>query len=118
MIYRAKWNASSRPLFAAHGVPTIYQIHKLEIGKIMYLVHNCQLPAYFCELFSINEFIHSHNTRQRKNFHIAPCRTVKRQSTLRFTGPRLWNTIPDEIRFLSSINKFKLAYKSYLINNA
>ena len=59
---------------------------------------------------------HSYNTRQRNNLNSAYQRTVTTQMSLSFSGPNIWNSIPDSIKNLPTLNLFKMKLKDYLID--
>ena len=46
----------------------------------------------------------SNNTRHLQDYHISSIRTAKRLKTLRRSGPRIWNSLPSEIK---AINNFQ-----------
>ena len=48
---------------------------------------------------------HDHFTRGRKDIHLEYCRTKKRQLTVMFQGPKIWNSLT-KLRESPSINIF------------
>ena len=72
------------------------------MGMYMYINHG----KYRCT--------HGLNTRNSKlgvpKFH----RLTQTQHAISFKGPHIWNSIPEEIKNLKTIKKFKL--KDHLIN--
>ena len=67
--------------------------------------------------FQSNQMIHKYNTRHKLNIHQAYCRTLTRQNTLQFQGPKVWNSLPDVIKHLPSIFLFKRKLKLYLLTS-
>ena len=59
---------------------------------------------------------HSYNTRQRDNLNSAYHRTVTTQMSLSYSGPDIWNKLPDTIKNLPTLNLFKIKLKDYLID--
>ena len=55
----------------------------------------------------LNRSIHTHNTRNRSNFHLDSVNT-------KFNGATLWNSLPASLREPMSRAKFKKLIKSYL----
>ena len=55
---------------------------------------NNELPNCFDECYTLNKYLHTHNTRQAKNSHEQFARTNDGYFSLRYTGARLWNSIP------------------------
>jgi len=57
------------------------------------------LPSHFVTYFQINSAVHSYNTRHLQDYlNIPSIRTAKRLKTLRHSGPRIWNSLPSEIK--------------------
>ena len=61
--------------------------------------------------------IHKYNTRHKMNIHQAYCRTLTRQNTLQFQGPKVWNSLPEVIKHLPSIFLFKRKLKLYSLSS-
>ena len=57
-----------------------------------------ELPEPFWVYFTENYTIHSHNTRQIKNFHLGRKNTTLGQRSIKFKGGKLWNDIPSTIK--------------------
>ena len=55
-------------------------------------------------------------TRTNQNLNI-PSHTISLfQHSLLYTGPKLWNSIPQHINLLPSLTSFKRQYKNYLLS--
>ena len=59
---------------------------------------------------------HNLNTRNRNlavpQFH----RLTTTQHSINFQGPNFWNTLPDSLKNLENVTKFKKELKKYLIS--
>ena len=64
---------------------------KLELAKIMYLLHHNNLPRILLDCFTKIKIIHSHNTRQLLNIvYFLPCvNKYFAQNLLSFRGTKL-----------------------------
>ena len=62
---------------------------------------------HFGLYFTENYTIHSHNTRQIKNFHLGRKNTTLGQRSIKFKGGKLWNDIPSIIKLLRNKHTFK-----------
>ena len=60
--------------------------------------------------------IHSHNTRLNNpfNYYIPSINTNLGKTSLTYCGPKIWNSIPLDIRSLPP-HQFKILYKNHLI---
>ena len=62
----------------------------------MYLFKRGLLPNNFRDMFTLASQTHSHNTRHSSLFYIPHCRTNFRKFSIRFQGPRFFNTLSRE----------------------
>ena len=58
----------------------------------MYLFKKGLLPNYFCNMFTFASQLHSHYTRNCNHYYIPPCRTNIRNFSIRFQGPKFFNS--------------------------
>ena len=94
VITFSSYTAQSKPLFQELKFLNIYQINNLQIILFMLKLINNELPNCFDEFYTLNKHLHTHNTRQAKNSHEQFARTNDGYFSLRYTGARLWNSIP------------------------
>ena len=58
---------------------------------------------------------HNVNTRTRNHAHVSRHRLTMCQKSVSFSGPTLYNRLPDRIRLIEDVKKFKSQPKIYLI---
>ena len=87
----------------------------LKIGIFMYKHWNNMLPSVFISFFRFNTDVHDRNTRQSNNYYIEFARTTLYQSTIKFSGPLLFNALPSSLKQQKSIKSFKNNYFKALI---
>ena len=85
------------------------------IGKVMYLYKNGLLLDSFNDMFLLNCDIHSHNTRNKNSFRLPYCKTNVRKFSLRFQGPKIFNSLSSEIHNASSTALFNSKLKSFFL---
>jgi hypothetical protein len=69
--------------------------------------------------FTLNREIHDFNTRYCNNFHLPSTNLSKVQKGVLFSGSRIFNHLPSNIKSASTdINRFKCLLKRYLIDHA
>ena len=93
-------------------------IYKLELAKIMYLLHHNDLPPVLNNSFTKLKSIHSHDTRQLdKNVYFMP-RVNKSfaKNLLAFRDMKIWSTIDPTIRSMPWVS-FKKKLKLKLLDN-
>ena len=104
------------PLFAQLNTLTLNDINKLHTGIFMYKYANNLLPTTFFSYFTFVKDIHDYSTRFRNNLYLPFTRTLYSSNTLRYYGPRLWNSIPEDFRKMSSVGRFKSSYKKSILS--
>ena len=116
IINNAEFRAHTNNLFLKNKVLKIKDLYIFQLGQLMYKLINQQLPLPFNDMFVKNDSIHKHFTRQASSFHLPLNRTSFAQKTFVFTGPKLWNSLSNDIIQCNSIQIFKGRLKSFLLN--
>ena len=90
-------------------------MHKYQLGIFMHKVTHFQLPQKMSSMFLQTDNIHSHKFRNQNAYYIQQIRINTRKSTINFSGPKFWNTLPANLRQLVSIHQFKKKFKELLL---
>ena len=114
IITFANYTEKSGPLFKSLKILNIFELNTYLTAVFMYSYNHDKLPAFFDNFFQTNESIHSYNTRSSSKVHIEFRRTNYGKFSIRFKGAITWNSLPIEIRNISSINTFKTKLKEYV----
>ena len=61
------------------------------------------------------EITHDRNTRNKQNALPKYHRLSRTQQSITFSGPTIWNTLPDHLRNINSLPNFKHKLKKYLL---
>ncbi len=106
--------------------PLLQTLHWLPIEqriefKILVFTHNClygKAPDYLSELISWRSS--ARNLRSSDSFCLTQTKTLNRYGDRAFPyhAPRLWNSLPLDIRSITSLVCFKKAVKTYLFKKA
>ena len=84
---------------------SVNQIYHLEVAKLMqkYALRNIPLP--FVDIF--DDLTRTSRTRTRSNSSIipGPSTTQKCAQSIRCIGPKIWNALPNEVRFYPMPNE-------------
>ena len=107
IITYSHYLAHTNPLFHANSILKIKDIYRYKLGIHMYELYNSGVNLHPT---------HQYFTRQRNNAAVAFQRLTQTQKSVSFTGPHLWNNIPQNIRSAVSLKIFKRAYRQYLID--
>ena len=111
-ISKADYNASSKPLFAK--ILDVFSIYSLQVSSFMYLYHNGALPLSFTQSFQTGSQIHQYSTRYSHLYRPYTCRTNIKKFSILFQGPRIWNSLPNNIKAAPTFNAFKRLIKPFL----
>jgi hypothetical protein len=90
-------------------------ICSLQMGQFMFSYKHGLLPANFDSFFVLNSEVHSYLTRNAKSFHLPLCRTNICQFSIRYQGPKFFNSLRDEIVNSVSFQTFTFRLKSLFI---
>ena len=96
-----------------HDVSISMQITRLRIFaiEIYKTLHNLN-PSYMKDIFQISNFRHSNRLKYNIQTHSYAHIKYGRKS-LRFLGPMLWNSLPNEAKCLDTLSKFKSFMKGW-----
>lgn len=95
---------------------TIYNLYKLEVLKFVFKFQNHMLPSLFNGFFTLSMDNHNYNTRQRSDFQLPITKTCFSKFSLKFSGPKLWNDLPDNIKNITTFHKL-VKYIKLLLSN-
>ena len=115
IVARATCNEHSSPLFKQLNILKLYDLYQVQVAKYMFSMTKGTLPL--AHHITLNTDIHTHDTRNKNNPHIAQRRTVIAYKNLRHKGPAIWYSIPSEIRIKNTFKSFNNNLKKYFINN-
>ena len=68
-----------------------------------------------CSMFSKNQDIHCHYTRQCNEFHQTYARTTLAPTNFKHEGPKLWNSLNVSLRNIPNASLLKFKFKTQLI---
>ena len=132
MVYKDQYNevpgplSSSDPIFARLQTLKVVDIYKFQTCKFIFKCLNQLTPDNFHQCYLYNHDIHTHNTRANYNsdcmalnsLFVPFARTTNYGlKQLRINGPRIWNSLPTQIRKLTSLNIFLKKLKLHLISD-
>ena len=106
----------SNPLFIELNLLKLNDIYRLKVGLAMRrLIGENSLEINNLSLISTS---HNHYTRSAKNnnFYLPSVRTNLDKSSIKFQGPIIWNTIPNDIKSLP-LQSFKNKFRNHLHSN-
>ena len=109
-------SSSSKPSFYENSILNIYQTNDFLIAIFMYKYANNLLSHSFKNFFTRSSDIHSYCLRSADKYRPEVSRTMLKKCSLKFSGPRIFSSIPITITSSKSTSIFKSTYKSYILS--
>ena len=103
------------PIYKQYNFLKTNDMYRLEIAKFMHHFHSKSLPFIFTDYFMYLKDCHNRKTRisNHTNFFLPYYSSSRLQRCIKYSGVRLWNCIPENIKKLAHKN-FVVAYKKVL----
>jgi hypothetical protein len=117
ILTNSEFRAHTAPLFNELKLLDIYNLNVFYTAKFMFSYHNHLLPPSFQNLFVTSHQIHNYNTRNASSYRSYACNTNVKQFTALFQGPKIWNSLPDDIKNTESYNCFRIGMLNHLLQS-
>ena len=75
----------------------LVSVYSLQVSSFMYLYHYDALPISFTQIFQTGNQIHQYSTQYSDFYRPNTCRTNIKKFSILFQGPRIWNSLPNEV---------------------
>ena len=93
------------------------RLREKKIAETLYKVSTNTAPESFMSVFRRNDEIHQHDTRHASQLVTETRRLTSSGFSIKFTGPKIWNYLPNTLRNANSLPEFKSKIKSFLMEN-
>ena len=113
------YRAHTAPLFYANRLLETSDINTYITGTFMYQFVNDNLPDIF-EGFCVrnrDRNVHQYNIRNADELYVPYARLDIRKFSIKISGVKLWNVLPNYIKESSSVDVFKQNLINYVIDN-
>jgi len=101
-------------IYLNYRILKVKDLYNLEVCKFMHKHHNKSLPNCFNSFFSISQQ-RATRSSSNLNYNTPFYRSNKGQRSIKFYGPKIWNSIPLPVRNLSFID-IKKQYKNLILS--
>lgn len=105
------------PLFQKVNQLKVQDIYKLQIANFMFSYLHNLVPKFLENCFRENCSVIPYSTRQSNHIQIPSFKYDFSRTTIRYSGPKLWNSLESEIKCCPSLSSFKKKYKFKLIKS-
>ena len=120
IISNAKFNAHTEPLFKTLGILPFLDIIKISNLKFMHSFVFNFLPSSFADTWHLNNSRHSASNYQLRNeddFYVPLARTEFLKNFPLTNLPKLWNSLPPDLKMIRQKLAFKIKLKELFLNN-
>ncbi len=83
----------------------------------MYNIIHGNAPLYLCKLFSVNNTIHNHNTRNSHSLHRPRYKLATGETTFKYHGTQLWLSLDISVKQVLNLECFKRRLRKNLMLN-
>ena len=116
VITGASYEIRSKDILNDLNWETLAQRREKHKAILMYKITNDLTPSYLSDKFTTVEKTKNYNFRNKAfNLNIPHAKTSYLEKSLLCKGPKIWNSIPTEIRQSSSLNSFKQKIKNFKV---
>ena len=116
IISNSKPFSHTAELFKKLKILKVSQIVELQEAIFMYLYFKKILPKNVNEIFKLNNSVHTYNTRAKNKIRLPLLKYEFSRKTIKFTGTKCWNKIPENIKEMPTLSSFKRNFKIYLLS--
>ena len=119
IVGNGTWNNRATPYYAKLKILKLQDLVKLETAAFVYNYKSGQLPSTFRNYFTALNNIHVKPTRATAlhNFFEPFFKTLKLQRSIKYQGPKIWNSLNLEIKNSKSLKAFKSRLKNLLLES-
>ena len=101
IISGSKYNDHTTPIFKNLKILKLDDIYKVQIARIIFQFKQNTLPHPIQMLFRLNRNLHNKVTRQNDDLNVKKFRTTLATQSIIYTGPKIWNALPSNIKSLT-----------------
>ena len=119
IVGNGTWNDRANPYYAKLKILKLQDLVKPETAAFVYNYKSGQLPPTFQNYFTALNNIHVKPTRATSshNFFVSFFKTLKLQRSIKYLGPKIWNSLDHEIKNSKSLKTFKSRLKYSLLES-
>ena len=118
IVTKSGWYQNVLPLYQKFNLMNLQNLHKFETAKFIHNQINQRVFPNFNNYFTLAKFSHSRQTRTTAslNLIIPLYKTIRTQQSIKYSGAKIWNSIPNNTKDLS-FRKFSKESKEILLNS-
>lgn len=116
IVSHSNYRAPTAAIFKELKILTIEDIHKMQLALFVYKHLKLLLPLSCLNHIQVAQATHKYTLRHYSSVNSMYCRTNVRERYVGVSAPRVWDSLPDELKLIESLAGFNLSLKMYLIS--
>jgi len=112
IINYSKYDAHTNPIFKDLNILKFTDICRLQTGQFMFSHAHDLLPIKFLNMFVLMGEVHGYNTRNHDNYQIPLFRTRIRQFSIKYEGPKFYNSLSWDVKNSKNYSSFTKKLKN------
>ena len=108
IVTKSDYFDHTQPLFKEHNILKLFDINKLHIRIFMYMQLNSGD-------ITLQQLHHNYPTRAREHLRTPQHSLTIFKHSLSYSGPIIWNFIPEQIKTLPTLHSFNKHFKKHLL---
>ena len=118
ILRKGKFTSATPLLRELHWLPTTYRI-QFKVLLITYKALRSAAPTYLSSILSLRPNVRSLRSNNHYLLHVPRSRSVRfGDCSFSVYAPKLWNSLPLNLRLATSVSSFKSLLKTYLFGKA
>ena len=114
-INNLEYNSHTNDYFKLDNMLKLDEQYKMQTSLYIYKLLNLNADAELLSKIKTNSDIHSHSTRKKNDINIPRIKRARSKFSIFHNGSKIWNSLPDKIRTIDSLYKFKKNVKSHYL---
>lgn len=114
IICNEPYMSPSMPLFKNCNTLTIFDIAYFQVAVFMFQYSKGTLLANFNSFFIYRD--HNYSIRCGDRIYPYFCKLTSSQKFIKYLGPNIWNSVPDQVKSSHTLSSFKYSLKMYLLS--
>lgn len=115
ILYRLPYDYPTTQLYYTSNLPSVEQTIFLENCKLIYKLSNNLMKSNL--KLQTNASIHNYNTRSAEHYRLAAPRTERGKRDVMFNGIKIFNSLPNNIKYAPNLRLFNKRLKAVLPKN-
>lgn len=117
LIFKGPDHTNTSALYKKFNILNIRNIFKFQSSIFIFKHTNKLLPSFYyaTEFFETPQSNSTRQLRNQNNLYLPFANTNRRLFTIKFSGPRIWNALPSQLKQINNINIFKINLKKFLL---